>query len=64
MRTAGNVRLSEVGRELVKYASRSKSVMGREISTELGDSTLARKAARKSEGTRTANRHRWMRRES
>ena len=64
MRTAGNVRLSEVGRELVKYGSRSKGVMGREISTELGDSTLARKAARKSEGTRTANRHRWMRRES
>ena len=64
MRTAGNVRLSEVGREVVKYASRSEGTMGREISTELGDSTLARKAARKSKGTRTANRHRWMRRES
>ncbi len=64
MRTAGNVRLSEVGREVVKYASCSEDANGREISTELGDSTLARKAARKSEGTRTANRHRWMRRES
>ena len=64
MRTAGNVRLSEVGREVVKYASRSEGANGREISTELGDSTLARKAARKSKGTRTANRHRWMRRES
>ena len=64
MRAAGNARLSEVDRELVKYGSRFKSVMGREISTELGDSTLARKAARKSKGTRTANRHRWMRRES
>ena len=64
MRTAGNVRLSEVGREVVKYASRSEGANGREISTELGDSTLARKAARKSEGTRTANRHGWMRRES
>ena len=64
MRTAGNVRLSEVGREVVKYASRSEGANGREISTELGDSTLARKAARKSEGTRTANRRRWMRRES
>ena len=64
MRTAGNVRPSEVGREVVKYASRSEGTMGRDFSTELGDSTLARKAARKSEGTRTANRHRWMRRES
>ncbi len=64
MRTAGNVRLSEVGREVVKYASCSEGANGRENSTELGDSTLARKAARKSEGTRTANRHRWMRRES
>ena len=64
MRTAGNVRLSEVGREVVKYASRSEGANGRENSTELGDSTLARKAARKSKGTRTANRHRWMRRES
>ena len=64
MRTAGNVRLSEIGRELVKYGSRSEGAMGRDFSTELGDSTLARKAARESEGTRTANRHRWMRRES
>ena len=64
MRTAGNVRLSEVDREVVKYASCFEGTMGREISTELGDSTLARKAARKNEGTRTANRHRWMRRES
>ena len=64
MRTAGNVRLSEVGRIVVKYAIRSEGTMGRDFSTELGDSTLARKAARKSEGTRTANRHRWMRRES
>ena len=64
MRTAGNVRLSEVDRKVVKYAFRFEGTMGREISTELGDSTLARKAARKSKGTRTANRHRWMRRES
>ena len=52
-----------VDRELVKYGSRFEDVMGRDFSTELGDSTLARKAARKSEGTRTANRHRWMRRD-
>ena len=31
MRTAGNVRLSEVGREVVKYASRSEGANGREI---------------------------------
>ena len=28
MRTAGNVRLSEIGREVVKYASRSEGVIG------------------------------------
>ena len=58
------VRPSVENREVVKYASCFWDVMGREISTEVDDFTLTRKAAIESKGTRTANRHRWMRRES
>ena len=64
MRTAGIVRPSVEDRVVVKYATCFWDVMRREFSTEVDDFTLTRKAAIESRGTRTANRHRWMRRES
>ena len=65
MRTAGNVRSIVEDREVVKYASCFWDVDEEgNISTEADDFTLTRKAAIESKGTRTANRHRWMRRES
>ena len=51
-------------RVVVKYATCFWDVMRREISTEVDDFTLTRKAAIENRGTRTVNRHRWMRRES
>jgi myosin-crossreactive antigen len=64
MHTAGYVCSSDEDREVVKYASCFWVVMRREPSTEVDDFTLTRKVAIKSKGARTANRHRWMRRES
>ena len=65
MRTAGNVRSIAEDREVVKYASCFWGVDEEgNYSTEVDDFTLTRKAAIESKGTRTANRHRWMRRES
>jgi hypothetical protein len=65
VRAAGSARPRMEGSRVVKYARRSRSPMGREIpSTEADDSTLARKAAIEPKGARTANRHRWVRRES
>ena len=37
---------------------------GSEFSSEVDEFTLARKSAKEILGTRTANRHRWARRES
>ena len=65
MRAAGNARSSVEDRRVVKYALCFWDVIEEgTISTEAGDFTLTRKAAIQSNGTRTANRHRWMRRES
>ena len=65
MRAAGNVRSSVKDIRVVKYARSFWGVIEEgNISTEAGDFTLTRKAAIQSNGTRTANRHRWMRRES
>jgi hypothetical protein len=47
-----------------KYTGCFEGLMGSEISSEASDSALTRKAAIETEGTRTANRHRWVRRES
>ena len=42
---AGKAGLRKVDSLVVKYAERFEDLMGREISTETADSTLARKAA-------------------
>jgi hypothetical protein len=63
-RAAGSARPSEIDSRVVKYARRFEGVTGRENKYRSEDSTLARKAAIEWKGTRTANRHRWMRRES
>ena len=48
----------------MKHAYQGWAVRATKISRKLAEFTLARKAAMEYVGARTANRHRWARRES